>query len=150
MACAQTGSGKTAAFVIPTIQKMINEGPPKREKVEYMRKGRVTPAPVAVIMAPTRELVHQIYSEIHKTTTKTGLYICRAIGGVPYPETLIKLSSGVDVLVATPGRLISLIENDHINMNYVKYLIVDEADRMLDMGFQPQLKQIVEVLPEQR
>ena len=137
MACAQTGSGKTAAFVIPTIQKMIDEGPPKREN--YKKNRRILAAPVALIMAPTRELVHQIYQETRKTTVKTGMHIARAIGGVAYSETLEKIVQGVDVMVATPGRLIALSNSRHVDLSHVKYFIVDEADRMLDMGFFPQL-----------
>jgi len=136
MGCAQTGSGKTVAFLAPIIHRMLTEGPPTTD-------ARGVSAPVALILTPTRELAEQIYKEARKLLYKTGMIVVKAYGGVPIETQIRFIQSGCDVLVATPGRLIDFLRRGLIVLNQVKFLVFDEADRMLDMGFEDQLKSII-------
>ncbi|KAH9616000.1 hypothetical protein KSS87_020874 [Heliosperma pusillum] len=145
MACAQTGSGKTAAFCFPIIARILN----RRPTGDAGFRGRGRPAsPLALIMSPTRELSSQvlIHDEAKKFANQTGVKVVVAYGGTPMSEQLYKLERGVDILVATPGRLVDMIERGRVSLRMVRYFALDEADRMLDMGFEPQIRKIAEEL----
>ncbi|OMJ95752.1 hypothetical protein SteCoe_829 [Stentor coeruleus] len=139
MACAETGSGKTIAYLYPLIAKMLQDGPPPSSEIYSSR-------PVAIILVPTRELAHQIQQEAIKLTYKTGIISFCAYGGVPVDAQVKQLNKGVDILIGTPGRIIDLATHDYLQLQIVRYLILDEADRMLDMGFEPQLIKILEFI----
>ncbi|XP_020235328.1 DEAD-box ATP-dependent RNA helicase 37 [Cajanus cajan] len=138
MACAQTGSGKTAAFCFPIISGIMRE--------QYVQRPRVarTAFPLALILSPTRELSCQIHDEAKKFSYQTGVKVVVAYGGAPINQQLRELERGVDILVATPGRLVDLLERARVSLQMIRYLALDEADRMLDMGFEPQIRKIVE------
>nr|AAL32524.1 ATP-dependent RNA helicase-like protein [Arabidopsis thaliana]AAM47956.1 ATP-dependent RNA helicase-like protein [Arabidopsis thaliana] len=138
MACAQTGSGKTAAFCFPIISGIM-----KDQHVERPRGSRVV-YPFAVILSPTRELACQIHDEAKKFSYQTGVKVVVAYGGTPIHQQLRELERGCDILVATPGRLNDLLERARVSMQMIRFLALDEADRMLDMGFEPQIRKIVE------
>jgi len=140
MACAQTGSGKTAGFLFPIIMSMLKTGgnPPP----ENARGRRVYPE--ALVLAPTRELASQIHDEARKFTYCSGIASVVVYGGADVREQLRQIERGCDLLVATPGRLVDLIERGRLAMENIKFLVLDEADRMLDMGFEPQIRRIVE------
>ncbi|XP_010250056.1 PREDICTED: DEAD-box ATP-dependent RNA helicase 52C-like isoform X2 [Nelumbo nucifera] len=140
MACAQTGSGKTAAFCFPIISGIMRN---------WMQQpmpphGARTACPLALVLSPTRELSCQIHEEAKKFSYQTGVRVVVAYGGAPVFQQLRDLEKGVDILVATPGRLVDLIERTKVSLRMIKYLALDEADRMLDMGFEPQIRRIVE------
>lgn len=139
MACAQTGSGKTAAFLLPIMTSMLYEGPPP----PVQSRTRCT-FPVCLVLSPTRELAIQIYNEARKFNFGTGIRTVVLYGGSEVRAQLFDLEKGCDVCVATPGRLTDLVERRKVNFTSVKYLVLDEADRMLDMGFSPQIRAIVE------
>lgn len=138
MACAQTGSGKTAAFLFPMIAQLLKNGIPPIE--DHGRKAH----PSALVLAPTRELACQISDEARKFSYRTGLKSVVVYGGAPIGYQLRQLESGCDIVVATPGRLVDILERARISLDKVRYLVLDEADRMLDMGFEPQIRRIVE------
>ena len=136
----QTGSGKTAAFVIPTAVSMKEE-----DGCEYTRDTWEGPAtPLSLILAPTRELCSQIYDECRKLFHKSKFKVSQCYGGVEVKPQMKDLSRGCDILIATPGRLIDFIDRGVLSMEWVTFLTLDEADRMLDMGFMPQVTKIVE------
>ncbi|GJS60115.1 DEAD-box ATP-dependent RNA helicase 37-like protein [Tanacetum coccineum] len=137
MACAQTGSGKTAAFCFPIISGIMKANVQK----PY---GTRTVYPLALILSPTRELSSQIHVEARKFAYQTGVKVVVVYGGAPINQQLRELERGVDILVATPGRLVDLLERAKVSLEMIKYLALDEADRMLDMGFEPQIRKIVE------
>ncbi|KAL7138650.1 hypothetical protein ABFS83_10G178000 [Erythranthe nasuta] len=139
MACAQTGSGKTAAFCFPIISGIINGNHPPNKQ-----RGTRTVFPLALILSPTRELTVQIQGEAAKFAFQTGVRVVVAYGGAPIHGQLRELEKGVDILVATPGRLVDLLERAKVSLQMIRYLALDEADRMLDMGFEPQIRKIVE------
>ncbi|XP_022753526.1 DEAD-box ATP-dependent RNA helicase 52-like isoform X2 [Durio zibethinus] len=139
MACAQTGSGKTAAFCFPIISGIMRGQIPKRP----LRGARMV-YPLALILSPTRELSVQIHEEARKFSFQTGVKVVVAYGGSPIKQQLKELERGVDILVATPGRLVDLLERARVSLQMIRYLALDEADRMLDMGFEPQIRKIVE------
>ncbi|KAJ0259331.1 DEAD-box ATP-dependent RNA helicase 37 [Hirschfeldia incana] len=139
MACAQTGSGKTAAFCFPIISGIM-----KDQHVVQRPRGSRTVYPLAVILSPTRELASQIHDEAKKFSYQTGVKVVVAYGGTPINLQLRELERGVDILVATPGRLNDLLERARVSMQMIRFLALDEADRMLDMGFEPQIRKIVE------
>ncbi|PON76194.1 DEAD-box ATP-dependent RNA helicase [Parasponia andersonii] len=138
MACAQTGSGKTAAFCFPIISGIMREHNVQRPR------GARTVYPLALILSPTRELSCQIHEEARKFSYQTGVRVVVAYGGAPINQQLRELERGVDILVATPGRLVDLLERARVSLQMIRYLALDEADRMLDMGFEPQIRKIVE------
>ncbi|KAJ8448552.1 hypothetical protein Cgig2_012196 [Carnegiea gigantea] len=138
MACAQTGSGKTAAFCFPIISGIM-----RSQQVQKPR-GYRTVYPLALILSPTRELSMQINEEAKKFAYQSGVRVVVAYGGAPIGQQLRELERGVDILVATPGRLVDLLERARVSLQMIKYLALDEADRMLDMGFEPQIRKIVE------
>lgn len=143
MACAQTGSGKTAAFLIPAIQSLLDKGPPPAPDYNNKQLQR-TPLPVVLVLAPTRELASQIFEEGRKFSYNTGIKCSVVYGGAPLMDQKRDVMRGVDILVAAPGRLTHMYDYGWINLGYCRYLVLDEADRMLDMGFEPQVRQIVE------
>ncbi|CAI9100165.1 OLC1v1037105C1 [Oldenlandia corymbosa var. corymbosa] len=146
MACAQTGSGKTAAFCFPIISGVLKDH--AKTPAQILAEGRGMnlnmACPLALILAPTRELSCQIHDEAKKFAYKTGVKIVVAYGGAPIVQQFRNLERGVDILVATPGRLVDMIERARVSLRNVKFLALDEADRMLDMGFEPQVRRIVQ------
>ncbi|XP_063068376.1 DEAD-box helicase 3 X-linked b isoform X4 [Engraulis encrasicolus] len=150
MACAQTGSGKTAAFLLPVLSQIYTEGPgealqaAKNSAQDNGRYGRRKQYPLALILAPTRELALQIYDEARKFAYRSRVRPCVVYGGADIGQQIRELERGCHLLVATPGRLVDMMERGKIGMDHCCYLVLDEADRMLDMGFEPQIRRIVE------
>ncbi|TDZ33551.1 ATP-dependent RNA helicase ded1 [Colletotrichum spinosum] len=146
MACAQTGSGKTGGFLFPILSQAFIHGPSAvPANVAGGGFGRQRKAyPTSLILAPTRELVSQIYDESRKFAYRSWVRPCVVYGGADIGSQLRQIERGCDLLVATPGRLVDLIERGRISLQNIKYLVLDEADRMLDMGFEPQIRRIVE------
>ena len=145
MACAQTGSGKTGGFLFPILHQSFVQGPspvPVQGGGGYGRQRKAYPT--ALILAPTRELVSQIYDEARKFAYRSWVRPCVVYGGADIGSQLRQIERGCDLLVATPGRLVDLIERGRISLCNIKYLVLDEADRMLDMGFEPQIRRIVQ------
>ena len=146
MACAQTGSGKTGGFLFPILSQAYIHGPsaaapPQGGGMGYRSRKAL---PTSLILAPTRELVSQIYDEARKFAYRSWVRPCVVYGGADIGTQLRSMERGCDLLVATPGRLVDLIERGRISLLNIKYLVLDEADRMLDMGFEPQIRRIVE------
>jgi ATP-dependent RNA helicase RhlE len=140
LGCAQTGTGKTAAFAIPILQNLYNE-----------QKGSKEPKQIKVlVLAPTRELAIQIGESFTAYGQHTGLKNTVIFGGVSQKPQTNTLRAGVDILIATPGRLLDLIGQKYINLSQVKYFVLDEADRMLDMGLVHDVKRIITQLPKVR
>ena len=136
---AQTGTGKTAAFALPLLQLLESAGSPARPK-----------RPRALILAPTRELALQIHDEIKTFARYTNLRHTYVFGGVGQNPQVKALARGIDVLVATPGRLLDLAAQRHLDLSDVSVLVLDEADRLLDMGFVRDVKRIVAQTPKSR
>lgn len=146
MACAQTGSGKTGGFLFPILSQAYINGPstpPAQQGGHGYGRSRKA-YPTSLILAPTRELVSQIYDEARKFSYRSWVRPCVVYGGADIGSQLRQIERGCDLLVATPGRLVDLIERGRISLQNIKYLVLDEADRMLDMGFEPQIRRIVE------
>ncbi|XP_043104159.1 DEAD-box helicase 3 X-linked a isoform X14 [Puntigrus tetrazona] len=151
MACAQTGSGKTAAFLLPVLSQIYTDGPgealqatkasTQQENGKYVRRKQY---PISLVLAPTRELALQIYDEARKFSYRSRVRPCVVYGGADIGQQIRDLERGCHLLVATPGRLVDMMERGKIGLDYCKYLVLDEADRMLDMGFEPQIRRIVE------
>ena len=145
MACAQTGSGKTGGFLFPILSQAYINGPssaaPPQGGMGFRQRKAL---PTSLILAPTRELVSQIYDESRKFAYRSWVRPCVVYGGADIGSQLRSMERGCDLLVATPGRLVDLIERGRISLANIKYLVLDEADRMLDMGFEPQIRRIVE------
>mmetsp|Transcript_2892 Transcript_2892/g.7544 ORF Transcript_2892/g.7544 Transcript_2892/m.7544 type:complete len:600 (+) Transcript_2892:32-1831(+) len=129
---AQTGSGKTLAYVLPALVHILAQPP--------LRSGD---GPVALVMAPTRELAMQIQTEVLKFTQATGTRCTACFGGVSRHGQASDLRRGTEIVIATPGRLLDFLEGGVLNLKRVTYLCLDEADRMLDMGFEPQIRKVV-------
>ncbi|XP_015218938.1 DEAD-box helicase 3 X-linked a isoform X4 [Lepisosteus oculatus] len=149
MACAQTGSGKTAAFLLPVLSQIYTEGPGEalqavKSNQENGKYGRRKQYPISLILAPTRELALQIYDEARKFSYRSKVRPCVVYGGADIGQQIRDLERGCHLLVATPGRLVDMMERGKIGLDYCNYLVLDEADRMLDMGFEPQIRRIVE------
>ncbi|KDQ06858.1 hypothetical protein BOTBODRAFT_181202 [Botryobasidium botryosum FD-172 SS1] len=145
MACAQTGSGKTGGFLFPILSSLFTHGPrapPPESGNTYGRSRRAYPT--ALILAPTRELVSQIHDEARKFAYRSWVRPAVVYGGADINQQLRVVERGCDVLSATPGRLVDLIERGRISLANIRYLVLDEADRMLDMGFEPQIRRIVQ------
>ena len=136
---AQTGTGKIAAFALPMLQRLSE--PPRATPPRGCR---------ALVLCPTRELANQIVESFRTDGRGTPLSLVAAFGGVPIGPQQRRLASGVDILVATPGRLLDLIERKFLALSSVEVLVLDEADRMLDLGFIHALKRIVKLLPWHR
>ncbi|KAK0651719.1 P-loop containing nucleoside triphosphate hydrolase protein [Cercophora newfieldiana] len=145
MACAQTGSGKTGGFLFPILSQAFTHGPSPIPAGQGGNFGRQRKAyPTTLVLAPTRELVSQIYDESRKFAYRSWVRPCVVYGGAEIGPQLRQIERGCDLLVATPGRLVDLIERGRISLCNIKYLVLDEADRMLDMGFEPQIRRIVQ------
>ncbi|XP_055086836.1 DEAD-box helicase 3 X-linked a isoform X3 [Periophthalmus magnuspinnatus] len=150
MACAQTGSGKTAAFLLPVLSQIYTDGPgealqaSKNSGQENGRYGRRKQYPISLVLAPTRELASQIYDEARKFAYRSRVRPCVVYGGADIGQQIRDLERGCHLLVATPGRLVDMMERGKIGLDYCNFLVLDEADRMLDMGFEPQIRRIVE------
>ena len=146
LGCAQTGSGKTIAFLIPLINLMLKEGPPKDDN-KYLKTNSnynlSCSYPVMLILVPTRELAEQIFKEARKVCHKTGIIVSRCYGGVKLDNQIRELKQGCDIVIGTPGRIIELIEKRFLYLKLIQYLVIDESDRMLDMGFEHQMNDIV-------
>jgi ATP-dependent RNA helicase DDX23/PRP28 len=137
---AQTGSGKTLAFVIPLVTWITSL--PKLE-----READIDNGPYGVILAPTRELCQQISAETDKFSRPLNIRTVTIVGGVSREEQGMELRRGVEIIIATPGRLVDVLENRYLVLNQCTYLVMDEADRMLDMNFEIDLQKILEFLP---
>ena len=170
VASAQTGTGKTAAFMLPTLQRIAVEKPGGAEKLDAKepnasakpnaaagrsakhnaKRGGVkrNAYPRALIITPTRELAAQIDAVAKSVCASTGQQAVIVTGGARYKHQITALQKGCDVLVATPGRLIDLLEKKHTSLENIQVLVLDEADRMLDMGFWPSVHRIMEQLPK--
>jgi ATP-dependent RNA helicase RhlE len=134
MGLAQTGTGKTAAFTLPLVDQLI--GGPRRTR--------------ALVLTPTRELCLQVEESVKKYSKHSALGVVSVYGGVPLEPQQKKLRAGVDIVVATPGRLIDHLERQNVVFDDLEVLVLDEADRMLDMGFAPQINRIVDQIPPYR
>ena len=184
VASAQTGTGKTAAFALPTLQRIMGMTPvaaaspaaeaapqeaaeaqatapadgtaPKRRRRRRRRKptanstSATAAQPLALVITPTRELAQQIERVVTTVCEHTGQRSVIVMGGAKFDRQLKALSQGCDLLVATPGRLIDLMEHQHVDLQSVQVLVLDEADRMLDMGFWPSVRRILQALPAKR
>ena len=158
LAAAQTGTGKTAAFLLPTMNNLEHIAPPKpvRERSgRNRRRGAKKPegngrGPVMLVITPTRELAQQIDEVASKIADVTGHVAVTVVGGVSYKPQTAALKYGCDILVATPGRLVDLIEQGACHLDEVKVLVLDEADRMLDMGFIHDVTRILDKLSSRR
>jgi len=142
MGAAQTGTGKTAAFTLPLLQKMLRH-----------ENASMSPArhPVrALVLAPTRELADQVADNVKKYAKHSQLRSVVVFGGIDMKPQTLALKAGVEVLIATPGRLLDHIEAKNAVLNQVEYVVLDEADRMLDIGFLPDLQRILSYLPKER
>ena len=135
---AQTGTGKTAAFLITVLQKLLTTSPSERYASE----------PRALVIAPTRELAMQIAKDAQGLSKYTDINVVTVVGGVDYDKQKDELNSIVDIVVATPGRLLDFLQQKVVFLDQVELLVIDEADRMLDMGFIPDLKRIIRATPE--
>ncbi|TWR24566.1 DEAD/DEAH box helicase [Mucilaginibacter achroorhodeus] len=140
LGCAQTGTGKTAAFAIPTLQLLFND------KLQHREQKSIK----ALVLTPTRELAIQIGDSFTAYGRNTGLKNLVIFGGVSQNPQVDALRRGVDILVATPGRLLDLMNQGYVHINQIKMLILDEADRMLDMGFVNDVKKIIAKVPAKR
>ena len=136
---AQTGSGKTFAFGLPVLTKILSMGDKRRPKTAR-----------ALILAPTRELAVQIEEAIHMVSKGTHLSTCLVLGGVSRNGQVKRMAQGIDVLIATPGRLMDLVREKNIDLSGTHYLVLDEADRMLDMGFIKDVRQIAKLVDKNR
>jgi len=139
LAIAQTGTGKTAAFALPVLH-LINQQKERGKGFGIQ----------CLVMEPTRELVQQIAGEFEKFAKYLPLNVVGVFGGVDQDPQIAKLEKGIDVLVATPGRLFDLVSQGHIHLDHVKFLILDEADHMLDLGFIKDIRQLIHHLPKNR
>jgi ATP-dependent RNA helicase RhlE len=133
---AQTGTGKTVAFLLPGIEILSKIGPSREPRM--------------LVLAPTRELVVQIADEAKKLAQHTSIRVLPIFGGASIKKQIEKLNKGVDILVATPGRLIDLMGRGRVHFKHLEIFVLDEADRMLDMGFLPDIKKIVARIPDDR
>ncbi len=137
LGCAQTGTGKTVAFLLPAIERM------QQDRGEHRW-------PRLVVMAPTRELVLQIADEARQFAAGTGLSVCAVFGGGSIGKQASQLQQGADMVVATPGRLMDHMRRGNIRFQDLLILVIDEGDRMLDMGFLPDMRQIIDQMPGKR
>src|SRR5262245_35733930 len=134
---AQTGTGKTAAFALPIIERLVSRRTPARPRL-----------PSALILAPTRELANQIVADLRNYGRFSKTSALAAYGGVGINPQIAALARGVDILVATPGRLKDLIDRRAVSLEKVEIFVLDEADRMLDMGFIHEIRRIAAQLPK--
>uniref|UniRef100_A0A2P2I0C6 Probable ATP-dependent RNA helicase DDX23 n=1 Tax=Hirondellea gigas TaxID=1518452 RepID=A0A2P2I0C6_9CRUS len=137
---AETGSGKTLAFLIPLLVWI--QSLPKLARLEDADQG-----PYALVMAPTRELANQIEEESNKFGVPLGIRTCAVIGGLSREDQGMKLRMGCEIVIATPGRLVDVLENRYLVLNQCTYVVFDEADKMIDMGFEPDVQKILSFMP---
>ncbi len=142
MGAAQTGTGKTAAFSLPLLQRLLKHENPSTSPARHPVR--------ALVLLPTRELADQVAQQIKMYAKYTQLRSAVVFGGMDMKPQTLELKKGVEVLVATPGRLLDHIEAKNAVLNQVEYVVLDEADRMLDIGFLPDLQRILSYLPKQR
>jgi ATP-dependent RNA helicase RhlE len=161
IACAETGTGKTAAFVVPMLQRLLENGVGNRlqslSSEEALAGTRLAesadesrPRSRVLVLAPTRELAVQIEDEIHGLSYHTSITSAAVYGGVDMSAQERALRAGVDIIVATPGRLIDHMRQQNADLGGVELLVLDEADRMMDMGFWPDVRRIIAALPTVR
>jgi superfamily II DNA/RNA helicase len=141
---ARTGTGKTLAFGIPLLQRIVVPG--DRDYAQLSKPG----APQGLVVTPTRELASQVSSDLSAASTRRHARVTTVYGGVGYQDQLSALKQGVDVVVGTPGRLIDLVERGVLDLAHIKVLVLDEADKMLDLGFLPDVERILAQTPELR
>jgi superfamily II DNA/RNA helicase len=141
---ARTGTGKTLAFGISLLQRIVVPG--ERDYAELAKPG----APQALVVTPTRELASQVASDLAAASTRRHARVLTVYGGVSYENQLSTLSRGVEVVVGTPGRLLDLVDRHALDLGHIKVLVLDEADRMLDLGFLPDVERILANTPELR
>ena len=141
IACAETGTGKTCAFVVPILQRLLAQSDLSAATPEESTKSRV------LVLAPTRELAVQIEDEIHGLAYHTKVTSAAVYGGVEMGQQERALKAGVDIIVATPGRLMDHMRQQNADLGSIEILVLDEADRMMDMGFWPDVRRIVGALP---
>jgi ATP-dependent RNA helicase RhlE len=146
IACAETGTGKTAAFVVPTLQWLMGVGRPAPDP----DCSPLDPRSRVLVLAPTRELAVQIEDEIHGLAYHTGVTSAAIYGGVEMGPQERALKAGVDIIVATPGRLMDHMRQQNADLTGIELLVLDEADRMMDMGFWPDVRRIIAALPVKR
>ncbi|HAL66137.1 MAG TPA: DEAD/DEAH box helicase, partial [Pseudomonas sp.] len=139
MAAAQTGTGKTAGFALPVLQRLALEG--EKVAANSIR---------ALVLVPTRELAEQVHTNVREYAEHLPLSTYAVYGGVSINPQMMRLRRGVDLLVATPGRLLDLYRQNAIKFNQVQILVLDEADRMLDLGFAEELQSVYAALPRKR
>jgi ATP-dependent RNA helicase RhlE len=153
IACAETGTGKTAAFVVPTVQRLLTADLQVRATSDMVRL-KADPTSAArsrvLVLAPTRELAVQIEDEMHGLSYHTSITSAAIYGGVEMGMQERALKAGVDIIVATPGRLIDHMRQQNADLGGVELLVLDEADRMMDMGFWPDVRRIIAALPAVR
>ncbi|ORZ16836.1 P-loop containing nucleoside triphosphate hydrolase protein [Lobosporangium transversale] len=145
MACAQTGSGKTATFLIPIISNLVSKF--ERGRLNIIRPQSRMPfksSPLLLVILPTRELAIQIFKEARRFTYRTPLRPVVIYGGAEPRVQREQVAKGADILIATPGRLKDMMERGIISLSHVRHVVLDEADRMLDMGFEPQIRAIIQ------
>ncbi|NIJ45270.1 ATP-dependent RNA helicase RhlE [Wenyingzhuangia heitensis] len=139
--CAQTGTGKTAAFALPILDRIFSQLDASNKRDKKIK---------ALVVSPTRELAIQIEENFKKYSTYTNLRTTSVYGGMAMEPQIDQLTKGVDVLIATPGRLLDLHKRDILNLDYIQILVLDEADMMLDMGFIDDVKKIARLCPPQK
>ena len=144
MGLARTGTGKTAAFVLPSLQR-LGARPAAADRPRSSRRG-----PGMVVLAPTRELALQITEDARQLARHTEVRVCAVYGGAPLRRQAEQLRKGVDIVVATPGRLLDHMDRGNVRFDELQILVLDEADRMLDMGFLPDIETIVRRMPIER
>ncbi|MGN4191960.1 DEAD/DEAH box helicase [Burkholderia gladioli] len=142
MGAAQTGTGKTASFSLPIIQRLLPQASSSASPARHPVR--------ALILTPTRELADQVAANVHAYAKHTALRSAVVFGGVDMNPQMAELRRGVEILIATPGRLLDHVQQKTANLGQVQMLVLDEADRMLDMGFLPDLQRILNLLPKQR
>ena len=142
MGAAQTGTGKTAGFALPILQRLLVHQTPSASPARHPVR--------ALMLAPTRELADQIYDNVKAYAKHTHLRTTAVFGGVDMNPQTEALRNGVELLIATPGRLLDHVQQKSVNLSQVQVLVLDEADRMLDMGFLPDLQRIINLLPPGR
>ncbi len=139
LAGAQTGTGKTAGFTLPLLQLLQQQALPQKPR-----------PPRVLILTPTRELAIQVFESVRVYGKHLPFFAEAIYGGVSIVPQIQKLQRGTDIVVATPGRLLDLIQQNHVNLSWIEYLVLDEADRMLDMGFIRDIRKIIALLPKKR
>tara|TARA_R110000868_G_scaffold241497_3_gene496487 strand:- start:143906 stop:145558 length:1653 start_codon:yes stop_codon:yes gene_type:complete len=155
MGCAQTGTGKTCAFALPILHRLsqntpVDDSRHQNKKSKHTRNGGHGRPPRALVLCPTRELAMQIYESFIAYGRNLHLRHTVVFGGVSQGKQVRDLRAGIDVLIATPGRLLDLINQGHIDLSRVETLVLDEADRMLDMGFINDIRKVIDMMPEER